>query len=155
MMRGNVQLIILAVFLLVVSCVAQGTPPDGKAIPDREIGLSSGSVFDVPSPDSVSENRTNPGEKPALPRAYPGAPAIVPHGVADVLPITREANLCLACHQVKEKATGGPTPIPESHFVDLRNSPGKIGKRLVGARYNCMSCHVSLTEAGPLVENRF
>jgi cytochrome c-type protein NapB len=154
-MRGDVQLIVLAVFLLVVAGVAQGAPPDGEPIPDRELGLSSGSVFDVPSPDPVSENRTDPGEKPALPRAYPGAPAIIPHGVADVLPITREDNLCLACHLVKEKVKGEPTPIPESHFIDLRNSPEKIGKQLVGARYNCISCHASLTEADPLVGNRF
>jgi len=154
-MRGNFRLIVLAFFLLVAGGVAQGAPPVEQPIPDRELGLSSGSVFEVPSPDPVSENQSDPGQKPSLPRAYPGAPAIIPHGVADLLPITREGNLCLGCHLVKEKVEGEPTPVPQSHFVDLRTSPGQVGEQLVGARHNCMSCHVPLTDADPLVKNLF
>jgi cytochrome c-type protein NapB len=154
-MRCNVRLIVCAVFLLVAVGAVQGTSFDGKAIPDRELGLSTESVFEIPSPDPVSENRTDPGEKPPLPRAYPGAPAIIPHGVVDALPITRQQNLCLVCHLVKEKAKGAPTPVPRSHFIDMRNSPSRVGERLVGARYDCVACHVSLTEADPLVGNRF
>ena len=153
-MRGEHRLIVVAFFLLVAFGVAQGTPPEGP-ISDRELGLSSGSVFEVPSPDPVSENQSDPGERPSLPRVYPGAPPIIPHGVADLLPITREQNLCLDCHLVKEKVKGEPTPIPQSHFVDLRNSPGRVGEEVAGARYNCVACHVSLTEAAPLVKNRF
>jgi len=154
-MRSDIRLIVLAVFLLAAVGAAQGTPPDKKAVPDRDLGLSRGSVFEVPSPDPVSENRTDPGEKASLPRAYPGAPPIIPHGVADALPITREQNLCLGCHLVKEKVKGGPTPVPRSHFIDLRNSPGRVGEEVAGARYNCVACHVSLTEAAPLVKNQF
>lgn len=155
MMRGDIRLIVLAVFLFAVVGAAQGTPPDKKAVPDRDLGLSRGSVFEVPSPDPVAENGTAPGENPPLPRAYPGAPPVIPHGVADALPITREQNLCLGCHLVKEKVKGEPTPVPRSHFIDLRNNPGRVGEEVAGARYNCVACHVSLTEATPLVKNRF
>lgn len=154
-MRGDIRLIVLAVFMLAAVGAAQGAPPDKQAIPDQNLGLSRGSVFDVPSPDPVSENQTGPGEKPSLPRAYPGAPAIIPHGVADALPITREQNLCLGCHLVKEKVKGEPTPVPRSHFIDLRNNPGRVGEEVAGARYDCMACHVPLTDATPLVKNRF
>ncbi len=122
-------------------------------IADVELGLSRGSVFDVPSPPPVVENEAEPGESVRLPRAYPGAPALVPHAVADLLPITRRDNLCLDCHavEIEEPGEGEPTPIPESHYLDLRNAPGVRRDAVAGARYNCLSCHAAPTAAAPLV----
>jgi cytochrome c-type protein NapB len=103
----------------------------------------------------VADNDTAPGEEPALPRAYPGAPPRIPHGIASLLPITRTDNYCIGCHLIDEKVEGGPTPVPASHKTDLRNAPGKVGESIVGARWYCVSCHVSLTGAKPLVGNGF
>jgi len=143
------------IFALLAGLAIAQVETTEQGTPDRELGLSKTSVFDVSSPEPVVENQSSPGEEPLLPRVNPVAPPMVPHGVADWLPITLESNMCVDCHEVEEKEEGEPTPIPASHFTDLRRDPGRIGDELVGARYNCIACHVSLTESEALVGNRF
>jgi cytochrome c-type protein NapB len=137
---------------LAVACSSSGTT---APTPDASLGLAKGSVFDTPAPPAVKVNESSPGERPPLPRPYATAPPRIPHAVADFLPITRKQNACLDCHAVKDKKPGEPTPIPSSHYVDLRNAPGQVGNQLAGARYVCVSCHVARTDAPDLVENRF
>ncbi|HSB40712.1 MAG TPA: nitrate reductase cytochrome c-type subunit [Methylomirabilota bacterium] len=136
-----------------------GPTPDASvpttAIPDARLGLVKESVFDVSTPPGVKANDSNPGELPVLPRAYPIAPPRVPHAVDDFLPITQKQNACLDCHAVKDKQKGEPTPIPSSHYTDYRNAPDRVGGRVVGARYVCVSCHAAKTDAPNLVDNRF
>ncbi len=127
----------------------------GDPVPDTSLGLVKGSVFDVPTPPAVKPNDSSPGEQPPLPRPYVIAPPGIPHGIADYLPITRQENACLACHEVEGKKPGEPTPIPPSHYTDERNAPGQVGSQLVGARHVCVACHVPTTDAPELVGNRF
>jgi nitrate reductase (cytochrome), electron transfer subunit len=126
-----------------------------KPIPDREVGLSKTAPMEVAPPPKVTENDSSPGDRPVRPRAFPGAPPAVPHAVADLLPITREANSCVDCHAVKEKRKGEPTPLPPSHYVDYRNSPGQPGAKVAGARWVCISCHVPQQDVKPLVGSPF
>jgi cytochrome c-type protein NapB len=147
--------------LLTVICMlsaglvlAQAETPE-KGTPDRELGLTKTSVFDIASPEPVVDNDSSPGERPLIARVNSVAPPTVPHGIADFLPVTLESNLCIDCHEVEEKQAGEPTPIPSSHYTDLRREPEAVGESVVGARYNCIACHVSLSEANALVENRF
>ncbi len=69
----------------------------------------------------------------------------------------RDENLCLDCHQVliEDASEGDPTPIPASHYVDLRNAPKERQNTIVGARYNCVSCHVTPGGNPPLTANTF
>lgn len=128
------------------------TPAEPAGIPDRELGLARGSVFEVLAPPAVVAEGSSPGELPLPPRAYPGAPPVIPHTVGDLLPITRTQNVCLDCHQLPgAKVAGEPTPIPATHYVDLRRAPEKLGKRVAGARFVCTACHVSRTDQAPLV----
>lgn len=129
---------------------AKPTPTPAAPIPDAALGLSKGSVFDVPAPPAVKPNPSAPGELPVLPRPYALAPPRIPHAIDDFLPITQQQSSCLDCHGVKEKKQGEPTPIPASHYVDLRRAPGKPGSQLSGARWVCTACHVPRTEAQPL-----
>ena len=122
---------------------------------DEELGLSKTSVFETPSPDPLIENPSEPGDRPVIGRINPEGPATIPHGLRDLLPITFVENQCMDCHEVDEKEEGEPTPIPPSHFTDFRNDPATVGETVVGARYNCISCHVSLSESEPLVKNLF
>ncbi len=144
--------------ILTLACAGgmkiEDTSP-GPVLPDSEVGLSHGSVFDSPSPEPIVENSAEPGETPLLPRSHSSGPPVIPHRIDDFLPITREGNFCLDCHQVEEKIDGEPTPIPESHYVDLRNAPGVVGESPAGARFNCTACHLVLTDAPPLVGNQF
>ncbi len=130
--------------------------PPAKPIPDRNLGLSRTSVFDVPAPPAYRDEASDPGEKPLPKRINREYPPVIPHSVADSLPITRSTNLCLDCHAVPgPKKKGEATPIPASHFVDLRHAPEAKGTQVVGARYVCISCHVPRTDAPALVGSSY
>ena len=126
-----------------------------KGTPDDEVGLAKGSVFEVLNPDAVLLNTSEPGEEPPSAPTFEGFPPPISHGIEEYTPITLGENQCLDCHLVEEKEAGEPTPVPESHFRDLRNSPEERRAEVAGARHVCTSCHVSLTRTEPLVKNEF
>ncbi len=126
-----------------------------KPIPDRDLGLAKGSVFETPAPPRFLDEASGPGEKPLPKRINREYPPVIPHGIAEALPITRDSNLCMDCHAVAgPKKKGEATPIPKSHYVDLRRAPKAQAKTVAGTRYVCISCHVPRTDAQPLVANR-
>lgn len=134
-----------------------GAQETGPSIRDADLGLAKGSVFEVPTPPVAAVNSSDPGDLPLVPRAFDTAPPRVPHAVLDFMPIRRDENWCVDCHMSDWRAPqeGEPTPIPASHYVDLRIGSGEIGDRIVGARWVCVSCHVAVTDAPLLVENTF
>ncbi|MDF1562157.1 MAG: nitrate reductase cytochrome c-type subunit [Deltaproteobacteria bacterium] len=134
---------------------AEAPAPAPASIPESEIGLGSYDVFEAGTPMAPVAEGSEPGEGPKHPRAHPMAAPVIPHGVADLDPITRESNACVDCHEVKEKTEGEPTPMPPSHYTDLRNAPEKVGEKVAGARWVCISCHVARTDQAPLVGNSF
>ncbi len=149
------RLLVSAVLLLSLpaALAAQPIKPDS-------MGLSKGSVFDVPAQKAYAIKGGPPGQDQILPRAYLGAPPQIPHDISDFLPITADGNMCIACHNQpdqwgKKREQFTPTPIPQSHYTDLRNAPGKVTDHLINARYNCNQCHVPQHDAKPLVENTF
>ena len=126
-----------------------------KPVADRDLGLSRGSVFEVPTPPLFQDEASAPGEKPLPRRINREFPPVIPHSIADAVPITRDSNLCMDCHAVPgPKKKGEATPIPKSHYADLRRTPKTTGKTVSGARFVCISCHVPRTDAMPLVGNR-
>jgi len=144
----------IAIILTLGTLVAAGCSSSAP-IPDTELGLAKGSVFDVPTPPPVKPDESNPGQSPLLQRPYAMAPPRVPHAAGDFLPITQKQNACLDGHAEKEKKQGEPTPIPPSHYTDYRNAPDRVGGQVAGARYVCVSCHAAKTDAPNLVGNRF
>lgn len=150
-------LTVIALVAMVLSC-AGATKTDTSsqaAISDTQVGLSKESVFDTPTPAPVVQNAIDPGEQTPAPAAFDGSPPVIPHTVVDFVPITTDTNMCVECHALDEAEEGDPTPIPPSHYTDLRNDPGKVTDEVVGARYRCTACHAPQTDAAPLVENRF
>jgi cytochrome c-type protein NapB len=132
-------------------------PPKGKqGTPDTALGLSKGSVFEVATPPVVKEEGSAPGEAPLPRRLGPEIAPVIPHGVADFLPITRDRNTCLDCHGVAgPKRKGEPTPLPASHSADWRHAGGKVQAKPSGARWICTACHTTRTDARPLVGNSY
>lgn len=124
-------------------------------IPAADLGLQKGPVMEAPVPPKLVVNDTAPGDAPLPARSWAGVAPVVPHAVADFLPITGKENACTGCHAVAVKEKGGPTPIPQSHFVDYRNAPGKVAPKVVDTRYVCVNCHVEGTGARPLVRSDF
>ena len=156
-MKMTIRLLTIGALLAIVLSCAGTTKTDTSsqaAIPDDQVGLSKESVFDTPTPAPVVQNVSDPGEQPPVPAAFHGAPPVIPHTVVDLVPTTADDNMCIECHALEEAGEGDPTPIPESHYTDLRNDPGTVTDEVVGARYRCVACHVSQTTAAPLVENR-
>jgi len=137
--------------LLLAACAA----PSPKGIPADSIGLSKAGVEEVPEPPPYSPLAAEPGEATPQEPAYPGSPPVIAHAIADFLPITVDSNACVDCHGGSEGGAGEPTPIPASHYVDLRNAPADTAEEVVGSRWVCTSCHAVQTDAAPLVVNTF
>ena len=149
--------LLAGVGLLVAGAVPVFADP---SIPADSMGLSKISVFDVPTQPAYHYKGEFPGQNGVLPRAYPGAPPQVPHDISGFLPITMQSNMCVSCHDQptqwgKKREQGMPTPIPPSHYTDMRNAPGKVAQHLVNARFNCNQCHVPQAETAPLTGNTF
>ncbi len=142
----------------VLTSLALGSVTAGEgAIDESSMGLSKTSVFDDPSPTPFAYSESNPGTNDFLPVAYPGAPPQISHGIEKFVPVTTENNQCVSCHDnpgLSEKPQKGlPTPMPESHYTDLRSASDKPKKEMIGSRYVCTQCHVPQAEVKPLVEN--
>jgi nitrate reductase cytochrome c-type subunit len=141
----------LAAASILAACAT--TKPVG--IPAADMGLQRGPVLEAAVPPKLAVNDTAPGAAPLPSRAWAGAAPVVPHAIADFVPITVKENACAGCHAVAAKDKGGPTPIPRSHNVDQGTVSDKAPTRLMEARYVCVSCHVESTGAKPLVRSDF
>ena len=143
--------------VLTASCSHTGptASPSAPGIPDSAIGLSKAAITEVPDPLAFRSVDSDPGDVPLPARAFHGAPPVISHTLEDMVPITPSENACVDCHEVGSKEPGEPTPIPDSHFVDLRSNPDTRGDTVAGARYNCILCHAAQTDATPLVGTTF
>lgn len=109
--------------LALVLCAAAA---GAKALKGR--GLFTG------APGMNAAPTAEPGTTKPLALPYPGAPPLIPHGIAG-LSITRESNDCLGCHlEGSEVAEGhSAAKLPASH---------RAGDGVKGVRYQCRQCHV-------------
>ena len=114
------------------------------------------------------------GSSDKFKRAYQDAPPMIPHDVSDFLPITKNNNACTGCHMPEVAPAMGATPIPASHFLDMRPHHKFDGKQFVKtadvmkndtdvkklthlsqARFNCSQCHAPQSQGNLAVENTF
>lgn len=151
--RGRAVAGLAAVWLCVGVARSQG--PEARPIPDRDLGLRKVALSDDPVPAVTAYPDAAPGDNTKLPRAYDGAPPLIPHTLDGFGPITAGENTCLLCHQNGSTDPADPPQVPRSHMIDLRRAPGVLRETVAGARWNCTSCHVTQTNAAPLVGNRF
>ncbi|MEJ2308399.1 MAG: nitrate reductase cytochrome c-type subunit [Gammaproteobacteria bacterium] len=128
------------------------------AIDELNMGLSKSSVFDTPTPHAASYPDIKPGKSDRLPKAYETLPPQITHRVEEYLPITLEDNECMDCHDKRKMLgrtwqKGKKLPMPDNHYGSFEKQGGV--EDVAGARYNCMQCHVPMSDARPLVENTF
>ncbi len=137
------------------ACSSSAPPQAGPApsptaertsIPEAGIGLRTADVLDNGEVQPIRPVTAEPGEAPLPVRPYPSSPPVIPHSVADLLPVTTRENACLDCHLPEAAADSGATAIPASHFAR-----GTLDPR----RFVCVLCHAPQNRATPLVENRF
>ena len=148
--------------MLCAALAACGSPPAPAAgepaapaahppgIPVSRISLRRTSVFDTVAPASWSVPQTDPGRNEPIPRAHAEAPPEIPHGIAGMLPITRDENLCVDCHGDRSEDRFGPLMTP-SHFTDLRNAPDVEREEVAASRWMCLACHLPVSDEPPLV----
>ena len=125
-----------------------------KGLTEEQMGLSRTSVTTDPDPATFEYRQADPYSGGVLPRAYSGAPPQVPHSLDGLIPITRDSNTCVSCHQQpdqvgKKKVKGQPTALPATHYTDVKNNALHMG------RYNCTQCHTPQANVNPLVGNTF
>jgi cytochrome c-type protein NapB len=127
---------------------------------DEEIGLV-GNAFDSAEPMRFDYISTDPEEADStLPIAFVDAPPLIPHSIEEIGRITLKNNKCLKCHHDQdlwdqEKDADSPSPMPESHYVSMRNDPSVVAKKIIGTRFFCTQCHVPQAEVELLVGNDF
>jgi nitrate reductase (cytochrome), electron transfer subunit len=114
------------------------------------------------------------GSSRKIERAFQDAPPMIPHDVSGFLPIKIENNACVGCHAPDIAAAMGATPIPTSHFLDMRPKHKLVGEdftktvdnyknetsvkkidHLSSARFNCSQCHAPQSQGNLAVENTF
>ena len=155
---GALALMTTTISCATCPCASKRGQADAVEVKDSEIGLTKTSVFDVPDPVVADEAGQAPGENTRAGGYFTGSPPVIPHAVADMMPVTTDSNMCRACHDApdrigEEVADGVAPPIPASHYTDLRRAPDKVTGELIGARFFCDQCHVAQTNAEPLVNN--
>jgi nitrate reductase cytochrome c-type subunit len=95
-----------------------------------------------------------PGENEKYQRTY-AAPPMVPHSIAEYLPIKAGLNDCLACHTKPSRhwqAKGTPL-LSDFHRIDRDGHRVRNKRGIYMGFYNCSTCHNVMTDAKPLVEN--
>ena len=126
-----------------------------QAIPDDALGLSKTSVYDIPDAPVMAEyGGGDPGSNKRIAKSYYTAPPMIPHTIKDMVPITRDTNLCRDCHVLpdligQKLSPGMPIPSPASHYVDV-----KKGELYMG-RWNCIQCHRPQAKVDLLVKSTF
>lgn len=128
----------------------------GTFIDDSEIGLRKLSLKDESNVTlrDINYSAQAAGLSTRLERAFENAPAMIPHDLEGLVPITIELNMCVTCHMPEFAKDVGSTPVPKSHLVDLRSGVDNGGV-LDGSRYNCVQCHSPQAKVDIIIENNF
>ncbi|HEY4529709.1 MAG TPA: nitrate reductase cytochrome c-type subunit [Luteimonas sp.] len=84
-------------------------------------------------------------------RAYPMQPPTIPHSI-DGYQVDLNSNRCMLCHARSTAAQFQATPVSVTHYMDRDDQfLAEVSPR----RYFCVQCHVTQTDARPLVANGF
>ena len=162
MLRKKLKLL-MAIPAMGISISLIGCQPGGKVSAEKAISSEELSYRKTPltvntAPPPVEFPKAPPGQAKRFERAYENAPPMIPHSVEGLLPITKDNNACLGCHDPKVAKSVGATPVSPTHYIDFfQLIKGKVVKldRLDPARWNCSQCHAPQAKAKPLVKNIF
>lgn len=142
--------------LLLIAGLIMACSSDIKSIGDEEMGLRKIPVTDEKGIklNAYEFSAVSAGESQKMERSYENAPPLIPHNIEGMTDITLSENMCLGCHIPEVATSVGATPIPKSHFYDLRNHKA-IKDNISDSRYNCTQCHVPQANAKILIHNNF
>jgi len=128
-----------------------------QALEQTEVGFRREKVLGEPGiVEKTKAVGQKPGENEKYQRTY-AAPPMVPHTIAEYLPIKAGLNDCLACHTKPSRvwqAKGAPL-LSDFHRIDRDGHRVRNKRGIYMGFYNCSTCHNVMTDAKPLVENTF
>jgi cytochrome c-type protein NapB len=84
-------------------------------------------------------------------RAYPMQPPTTPHKI-DGYQVDLNVNKCLSCHSRKLTENSQAPMVSVTHYMDRQ---GNFLADVSPRRYFCEQCHVTQSEAQPLIANEF
>lgn len=127
-----------------------------KLVSDEDFSLRKGDLSDEADAVLPNANFTTlqPGESKLIDRAFENAPPLISHAIEDMLPIVKDNNMCLSCHDKAIAADVGATSMPVTHYFDFQANRA-TNDVVSNERFNCTQCHVPQSSAQPLVANNF
>lgn len=149
-MKKKLVLLGSAAAMFLVAC-AMNESASSQEFGLRKAGLENENKVNLAD---INYSAAQPGEAKTYDRSYENAPPLIPHDVADMLPITKDNNTCLSCHDKAIAKDVGATAIPATHYYDFRKNKS-TGDVISDTRFNCTQCHVPQSDAKPLVGNSF
>ncbi len=106
---------------------------------------------DVSSPEPSPGSYKLMPDSPPIQRDYVQQPPLIPHKV-EGYEISKNFNRCMDCHSWSRYQETKATKVSLTHFKD--RDGGELSN-ISPRRYFCTQCHVSQTDAQPLVTNTF
>jgi len=142
-MKKTIRVLALA---LAASLVALSPLPAAAA--EKIVSLRGADIT-----DSAAESEAFRREKDRapIPRDFVQQPPLIPHTVQGYN-ITMNFNKCMDCHSWTRYKEAGATKVSLTHF---KTRDGHELSNISPRRYFCLQCHVSQTDAKPLVGNSF
>lgn len=84
-------------------------------------------------------------------RNYPMQPPIIPHTTRNY-EVNTMNNKCMSCHSRQQTEQSQAPMVSVTHYMDR---DGNFLAEVSPRRYFCNQCHVTQTDAKPLIENTF
>ena len=106
---------------------------------------------DITASDPAGSGTRYGPDTSALPRDFVQQPPLIPHTIKGYT-VTKNFNKCLDCHAWARAKETGATKISVTHF---KTREGEELSSVSPRRYFCNQCHVSQTDAKPLIGNTF
>lgn len=133
--------LLLAVFALLPLHSSAESPSPVQSLRGSEVSKA----------DTESEAFKRERDRPPIARDYVQQPPLIPHTVQGYN-ITKNFNKCMDCHAWNRYKETGATKVSLTHF---KTREGQELSNISPRRYFCQQCHVSQTDAMPLVKNTF
>ena len=106
---------------------------------------------DITASDPAGDGTRYAPDRSALPRDFVQQPPLIPHTIEGYI-VSKEFNKCMDCHAWSRAGEVKATKISITHF---KSREGAEMSSVSPNRYFCNQCHVSQTDAKPLVGNTF
>ncbi|MEO5356348.1 MAG: nitrate reductase cytochrome c-type subunit [Nitrospirae bacterium YQR-1] len=136
--------------VLVITLAALPVWAGQKSISEDDMGFRKQTLFDETSVSGIKSTTSSPpaGKSKKYERSFENSPALIPHSTDGLEVITDGKNECMGCHMPESAKDFNATAIPKTHLAT-------DGSKISGTSYNCLQCHVTQSDAKPLIGNKF